>query len=275
MKTPKSDKIYINSSIFDTKKLPTSPFFAKQISSPRTSKELSKPIVSTNCDETTVEYICMICLEYLQPNNTSFTSCGHIFHQKCLNLWFISKAVQSCPLCRNDDIFGSELLPILPQSNEEKFEDFAFYNDFESLQQCVITSIFEILQQCVMTSIFEMWPISTLTKYHPKELFTMAQQSLEFSQKSFKSEQFLQAYRFLRRSIHFFDGILFCKNLEIFMRGKSFEYNEMEFHFKNLIEIFDLEFSNFFSKTAKFKEEIYLIEKYFIETCSSRFTFSL
>uniref|UniRef100_A0A914QK40 RING-type domain-containing protein n=1 Tax=Panagrolaimus davidi TaxID=227884 RepID=A0A914QK40_9BILA len=205
----------------------------------------------------------MICLDNLQPNNTSFTSCGHIFHQKCLKLWFLHKAVQSCPLCRNDDIFDSELLPILPQSNEEKYEDFAFYDDFESLQQCV------------MTSIFEMWPISTLTKYHPKELFTMAKQSLEFSQKAFKSEQFLQAYRFLRRSIHFFDGILFCKNLEIFMRGRSFEYNEMESHFENLVEIFDLKFSTFFSKTATFKEEIYLIEKYFIETCSSKFTFSL
>uniref|UniRef100_A0A914QLL6 Uncharacterized protein n=1 Tax=Panagrolaimus davidi TaxID=227884 RepID=A0A914QLL6_9BILA len=178
-------------------------------------------------------------------------------------LKIMNKTVQSCPLCRNDDIFDSELLPILPQSNEEKFEDFAFYNDFESLQQCV------------MTSIFEMWPILTLTKYHPKKLFTMAKQSLECSQRAFKSEQFLQAYRFLRRSIHFFDGILFCKNLEIFMRGRSFEYNEMESHFQNLIEIFDLKFSSFFSKTATFKEEVYLIEKYFIETCSSKFTFSL
>uniref|UniRef100_A0A914QRZ4 RING-type domain-containing protein n=1 Tax=Panagrolaimus davidi TaxID=227884 RepID=A0A914QRZ4_9BILA len=136
------------------KKLLTSPY-TRPISSSRKYKEISRPLYSIVSDELTVEYICFICLDNLQPNNTSFTSCGHICHQNCLKLWY--KNYKHCPLCRNDDIFDNALLPILPQPNEEKHEDFALFNDFENLQQCV------------MTSIFEMWPICNLSKRHPKQ----------------------------------------------------------------------------------------------------------
>uniref|UniRef100_A0AC35FDM6 RING-type domain-containing protein n=1 Tax=Panagrolaimus sp. PS1159 TaxID=55785 RepID=A0AC35FDM6_9BILA len=102
-------------------KLSTSPY-TRLISSPRNYKNISKPFYSIVSNEAFVEYICFICLDYLQPNNTSFTSCGHICHQNCFKLWY--KNYKHCPLCRNDDIFDSALLPILPQPDEEKHEDF-------------------------------------------------------------------------------------------------------------------------------------------------------
>jgi hypothetical protein len=267
MASPKlsSDKMCIKSPkivAIREKKLLTSPY-TRPISSPRNYKDISRPFYSIVSDEPTVEYICMICLDYLQPNNTSFTSCGHIFHQNCLKLWYKNKTVRSCPLCRNDDIFDSALLPILPQPDEEKHEDFALYNDFESLQQCV------------MTSIFEMWPICNLSKRHPKELLTMAHHSLESSQKAFKSEQYLQAYRFLRRCIHFYDGILFCEHLNFFMKQHASEYYAMETNFENFIKVFDLKFTTFFSKVTAFKQKIYLLEKDFTDKCSTKFFFSL
>uniref|UniRef100_A0A914XUN1 RING-type domain-containing protein n=1 Tax=Panagrolaimus superbus TaxID=310955 RepID=A0A914XUN1_9BILA len=260
-----SDKLSNKSPKFDgfrAKKLLSSPY-AKPDSSPKISNEISKPFYPSSSNEPTTEYICMICLEYLQSNNTCFTSCGHIFHQKCLKLWYKNKGEKTCPLCRSDNTLYNALLPIHPESQEDTLEEFFVFDDFASLQQCV------------MTTIFQFWGLSTLSKHQPKELFNMATRSLECSQKAFKSGQFLQAYRFLRRAMHFHDGIQFSEHSNIFMKHFGCDYSALEMYFDVLIKLFDLKFTKFFSKVKEFREAIYLLEKGFTERCSTKFTFSL
>lgn len=48
--------------------------------------------------------ICSICLEEIDLLNVIFiTKCGHVFHRKCIDVWL--KQHESCPLCRNKDIY--------------------------------------------------------------------------------------------------------------------------------------------------------------------------
>ena len=42
---------------------------------------------------------CLICLNQFNENDkVSLIKCGHVYHSKCLSLWFIKK--KSCPICR-------------------------------------------------------------------------------------------------------------------------------------------------------------------------------
>ena len=43
---------------------------------------------------------CPICFEEIPKSQEHKTTCGHIFHKKCISLWLNSK--KSCPMCRND-----------------------------------------------------------------------------------------------------------------------------------------------------------------------------
>lgn len=57
---------------------------------------------------------CPICMNEFQLNeSTSITSCGHIYHNDCLNKW-ISKIKQNkCPICRetyNNTFFNQETI---------------------------------------------------------------------------------------------------------------------------------------------------------------------
>jgi len=48
--------------------------------------------------------ICSICLEEIDLADESFTTkCRHVFHRKCIDVWV--KQHESCPLCRNKDIY--------------------------------------------------------------------------------------------------------------------------------------------------------------------------
>jgi len=42
---------------------------------------------------------CTICLDIIH-NVEIDTSCGHQFHQKCLEKWFVNSKKKNCPLCR-------------------------------------------------------------------------------------------------------------------------------------------------------------------------------
>lgn len=43
--------------------------------------------------------ICSICLDVMN-NNLYESSCAHIYHQKCIEKWFIESASITCPYCR-------------------------------------------------------------------------------------------------------------------------------------------------------------------------------
>jgi hypothetical protein len=43
---------------------------------------------------------CSICLKDIYENSFYETSCGHLFHPKCINIWFENK--KTCPLCRHN-----------------------------------------------------------------------------------------------------------------------------------------------------------------------------
>jgi len=47
---------------------------------------------------------CIICLEKIVGGKCSGvkTGCDHIFHTKCLNIWFDTNKSNKCPLCRGD-----------------------------------------------------------------------------------------------------------------------------------------------------------------------------
>uniref|UniRef100_A0AC34FWZ3 Uncharacterized protein n=1 Tax=Panagrolaimus sp. ES5 TaxID=591445 RepID=A0AC34FWZ3_9BILA len=175
----------------------------------------------------------------------------------------MNKDEQTCPLCRSDNTLYNALLPIQPESQEDAFEDFFIFDDYASLQQSV------------MTSIFQFWGLSTLSNHQPKELFNMSTRSLECSQKAFKSGQFLQSYRFLRRAMHFHDGIPFSEHSNIFMKHYGCDYSALEMYFEALFKLFDIKFKKFFSNVKDFRESIHLLEKGFTERCSTKFTFSL
>jgi hypothetical protein len=42
---------------------------------------------------------CAICLEDIQDSKDKILSCGHIYHDECINSWFETKA-DTCPICR-------------------------------------------------------------------------------------------------------------------------------------------------------------------------------
>ena len=43
---------------------------------------------------------CMICLDQLKSSpSCRLNTCGHSFHQSCIDKWFESNGKQSCPSC--------------------------------------------------------------------------------------------------------------------------------------------------------------------------------
>lgn len=42
---------------------------------------------------------CAICLEDIQDSKDKILSCGHIYHDECINSWFETNA-DTCPICR-------------------------------------------------------------------------------------------------------------------------------------------------------------------------------
>ena len=55
-------------------------------------------ITKYDLDEITECPICM--LEYQVNDPTIITSCGHIYHKKCINNWVIKTDLKKCPICR-------------------------------------------------------------------------------------------------------------------------------------------------------------------------------
>ena len=44
---------------------------------------------------------CPICMVDFKENDaTIITSCGHIYHKKCMNNWILKTEIKSCPICR-------------------------------------------------------------------------------------------------------------------------------------------------------------------------------
>ena len=59
--------------------------------------------VTTNCiHQMATHESCAICLDPVSAKTTGRleTTCGHVFHFKCLSSWFSKQGESSCPLCR-------------------------------------------------------------------------------------------------------------------------------------------------------------------------------
>lgn len=62
-----------------------------------------------NCKGTKAKkkYLCSICHENVKKNQICFqTSCNHVFHKKCVQMWFQTQSQTSfeltCPMCRKE-----------------------------------------------------------------------------------------------------------------------------------------------------------------------------
>ena len=53
---------------------------------------------------------CSICLD---ATSDCITSCSHQFHKACLMEWFKTYCI--CPLCRSENIFFDDIVPIVPK----------------------------------------------------------------------------------------------------------------------------------------------------------------
>ena len=65
-----------------------------------TQKVLPYPRILYKDIKTNIHMSCSICLEDFKINESAkLTECNHVFHEKCIKEWFISK--QTCPMCRS------------------------------------------------------------------------------------------------------------------------------------------------------------------------------
>ena len=62
---------------------------------------------------------CPICFEEIQKSQEHKTSCGHIFHKKCISLWLNTNTKKSCPMCRNDIMIKNMIYYIQEVSNND------------------------------------------------------------------------------------------------------------------------------------------------------------
>ena len=62
---------------------------------------------------------CPICLEEIQRDEViRILPCHHIFHKRCLDVWFMQK--QTCPVCRRDPwVAASEIHELLAEIGVE------------------------------------------------------------------------------------------------------------------------------------------------------------
>ena len=60
---------------------------------------------------------CCVCLEDVTYKTCITTTCNHKFHTKCLNSWKERK--KSCPMCRENLDFGSDMLGMQDISDYE------------------------------------------------------------------------------------------------------------------------------------------------------------
>jgi len=51
-------------------------------------------------DETKETKECSICFEQISDKDAKKTSCEHIFHQNCLDQWYVTSKHKNCPVCR-------------------------------------------------------------------------------------------------------------------------------------------------------------------------------
>jgi hypothetical protein len=65
---------------------------------------------------------CSICLNPVEAKTTGRveTSCGHVFHFKCLTSWFSNQDDSSCPMCRQKP---TELEDFSKEEEEEEEEE--------------------------------------------------------------------------------------------------------------------------------------------------------
>ena len=45
--------------------------------------------------------VCAICCEIDTMPNLFRTTCGHVFHEKCIRTWWYYSTHKSCPICRD------------------------------------------------------------------------------------------------------------------------------------------------------------------------------
>ncbi|KAF2901066.1 hypothetical protein ILUMI_05122 [Ignelater luminosus] len=69
------------------------------------------PAISEGCDtlpstkrrrNSNVPQNCTICLDKLKSGKTRRISCGHIFHDNCITMWF--RTSHTCPNCRAEQL---------------------------------------------------------------------------------------------------------------------------------------------------------------------------
>ena len=77
---------------------------------------------------------CSICLNAVDAKTTGRveTTCGHVFHFKCLTSWFSKQAESSCPMCRQkatefEDFAQEEEDEEESEEEEEEEEDDTIY----------------------------------------------------------------------------------------------------------------------------------------------------
>jgi hypothetical protein len=65
---------------------------------------------------------CSICLDAVDAKTTGRveTTCGHVFHFKCLTSWFSKQAESSCPMCRQK---ATEFEDFAQEDEEDEDED--------------------------------------------------------------------------------------------------------------------------------------------------------
>jgi len=54
--------------------------------------------------------ICPICLEECKENRVAIKGCMHIFHEDCIEEWYVSSNTISCPVCRKAHPDGCDML---------------------------------------------------------------------------------------------------------------------------------------------------------------------
>ena len=56
--------------------------------------------------------LCSICFENLEKGNIYGTSCGHVYHARCIQEWKTKNT--TCPLCRQDTENVRTASPVSP-----------------------------------------------------------------------------------------------------------------------------------------------------------------
>ena len=68
---------------------------------------------------------CSICLDTVDPKTTGRveTSCGHVFHFKCISSWFSKQDESNCPMCRKKPTEFEDFSKDEDENEEEEEED--------------------------------------------------------------------------------------------------------------------------------------------------------